>query len=300
MGSLPGRQKLANQYHMHLQIKTETLTVTPAMAERWLAEHNRRIEEGKYTQRNVSEQTVRRYTTDMKNGQWAWNPQPIVFDENGNLQDGQHRLWAVAKSGASVDFQVLRGSPVKTIEGVTTLDVIDRGRPRSIAQQLSLRGTKHAIRIAAGAVAIAAIAGDKMKVRLSMAQVLFILEELNFKEDLTNVIVPLCNTPNVAAGIYGAIAWYGRVRPRKAADFLKCFVSLENLSKGHPALALVRWVQSNRLVRQEQAAVAKVVAVALWAFDEGRTVDFLRPSEEAWTWLRRLNKAVCDQIVAKL
>ena len=43
---------------------------------------------------------------DMLNGNWELTPSPIIFDEDGTLIDGQHRLMAVEKSGVTCSFVV--------------------------------------------------------------------------------------------------------------------------------------------------------------------------------------------------
>lgn len=51
---------------------------------------------------------VERMAKDMREGRWTFNPEPITFDEDGNLLDGQHRLWAIVESGTTQRFVVAR------------------------------------------------------------------------------------------------------------------------------------------------------------------------------------------------
>ena len=46
---------------------------------------------------------------DMTAGKWQQNAATIVFDEDGFLKDGQHRLAAVILSGKTIEFVVVRG-----------------------------------------------------------------------------------------------------------------------------------------------------------------------------------------------
>lgn len=48
--------------------------------------------------------TVSHYADQMKRGEWQQTHQPLAFDEDGNLIDGQHRLAAVAQSGIGIWF----------------------------------------------------------------------------------------------------------------------------------------------------------------------------------------------------
>jgi len=81
---------------------------------------------------------VEEYSDAMTRGEWKLTPQGIVFDRDGNLLNGQNRLWAVVYSGASVHMRVSRGSDSNVA------NVIDRGSPQS-ARDLATRqtGNKH-------------------------------------------------------------------------------------------------------------------------------------------------------------
>lgn len=65
--------------------------VTPAKAQRWLDDKNRR-------NRPVRDDRVDRYAELMETGQWLASPDAIAFDHNGRLINGQHRLKAVVRS----------------------------------------------------------------------------------------------------------------------------------------------------------------------------------------------------------
>jgi len=76
-------------------------TVTPKAAEAWLNANksNRRLRDG----------VVERYADDMSNGRWTTCPEPISFYEDGDLADGQHRLFAIIESNTEQTFPVARG-----------------------------------------------------------------------------------------------------------------------------------------------------------------------------------------------
>lgn len=69
--------------------------------------------------RKLSRPVVNRYAEDMKAGRWELNGEPIVFDENGVLKNGQHRLAAIITAGVTVDIAVVRG----VSESVTAYDI---------------------------------------------------------------------------------------------------------------------------------------------------------------------------------
>lgn len=81
---------------------TEIVKVTPELALLWLQSNT--------FNRKISENIVNKYARDMKNGNWTLNHQGIAFDDSGVLVDGQHRLWAIIKSGSSIDIMVTQGA----------------------------------------------------------------------------------------------------------------------------------------------------------------------------------------------
>lgn len=111
--------------------------VTPEMAERWLLAntHNRK----------VRQQTVARYRADMEAGLWTMAADPIRFDRDGVLLDGQHRLIALSElpEVVTVPFLIVRGLPPES------QSVMDQGAKRTPGDQLSLAGIKNANALAA-------------------------------------------------------------------------------------------------------------------------------------------------------
>ena len=104
----------------------EKIDITPELARDWL----RSVD----VQRTLRKTRVARYADDMRAGRWGEDITPIVFDTNGNLANGQHRLHAIAESGTTQSMWVLRGvSP----EAITQMDT---GAPRSVGDQLKFAG----------------------------------------------------------------------------------------------------------------------------------------------------------------
>jgi hypothetical protein len=81
-------------------ITFELVCVTPEMAKEWLTRNidNRELQPG----------TVDGYARDMAAKNWQVTHQPIAFDDLGHLKDGQHRLWAIVKTGLSILTYVAR------------------------------------------------------------------------------------------------------------------------------------------------------------------------------------------------
>lgn len=92
--------------------------VTPSKATSWLNLNN--------TNRKLREGVAEKYADDMRNGRWTACPVPISFYDDGNVADGQHRLWAIVESGVAQRFPIARG--LKREDGLN----IDTGLGRSL------------------------------------------------------------------------------------------------------------------------------------------------------------------------
>lgn len=107
--------------------RVEKLTVTPELATKWLTETETK-------NRPLSNARVQEYAAEMLRGNWRLTHQGVAFDADGNLVDGQHRLWAIIESGCPVEMFVAFGlSKDCVIE-------IDGGRSRNLADRLGYCG----------------------------------------------------------------------------------------------------------------------------------------------------------------
>lgn len=105
---------------------SQVRTITPAMAEEMLKKNTQN--------RPLNQNYAQLYAKDMKAGNWKLNGEPIIFDDNGNLIDGQHRLMAVVIAGVPVDMLVVYGV------GSDSFETIDSGKKRTAADAFSLSG----------------------------------------------------------------------------------------------------------------------------------------------------------------
>ncbi len=103
---------------------TRWITVTPELAMKWLDEAN-------INNRKVREEHVKKLADDMAAGRWRGkNGEPIKFDRNGRLIEGQHRLWACVQS--DTPFETLMITDVDP-EDYKTSGI---GRPKNLADFL--------------------------------------------------------------------------------------------------------------------------------------------------------------------
>lgn len=123
------------------------MTVTPDMASDWLSYRNHP------KNRPLSKSVAGKYQADMESGRWALTPEGLIFDTQGQIISGQHRLKAVANSGKSFQFWVFPDQPRDIF------DVVDQGYKRTAAHVLRV---PHAVSIANAARHLAALAdGDR-------------------------------------------------------------------------------------------------------------------------------------------
>lgn len=66
--------------------------------------------------RPIKQERVNRYIADLARGDWKLNGKVLIFDENGTLRNGQHRLTAVAESNIAITTLVVRNVPVSAFD----------------------------------------------------------------------------------------------------------------------------------------------------------------------------------------
>lgn len=103
--------------------------ITPEKAQKYLATSK--------GNRNISQKFVDIYAQAMRKGEWMLNGVPIVFDEDGALIDGHHRLHAVIKAGVPIQSSVTRGVQE------TSFTTFDCGRNRNLGQLIGMQGVKN-------------------------------------------------------------------------------------------------------------------------------------------------------------
>lgn len=152
-------------------LRSQWIEVTPALAKKWLKNN--------FRNRPLRDDVVHAYARDMKNARWVYTHQGIAFNDRDELIDGQHRLSAVVLAGMAVRMMVTFGLPSQ-IEGqeMTTMDAVDRGATRSVADQLKIQhGLKDGSAIAMMCASIAPICSNERTRRLSVGQTLEIYRE---------------------------------------------------------------------------------------------------------------------------
>jgi hypothetical protein len=184
-------------------LRSQWIDITPALAEKWLANN--------FRNRPIRQDVVKAFARDMINGVWVQTHQGIAFNDKDDLIDGQHRLSAIVLSGVTVRMMVTFGLPSQIAgKEMTTMDAVDRGATRSVADQLTIQhGFKNGSITASICAAIASICYGERTRRLSVGQTLEVFR--TFEHAITWIIAHKSKergirSTGVAAGFAFAIA----------------------------------------------------------------------------------------------
>jgi len=233
------------------------------------------------------------YAEDMRSGRWLYAAEPLKFDVDGILLDGQHRLIALAS--------LAKESPDLSIKFmlVTGLDrqsqtVMDQGARRTAGDNLSMDGIRNANEVAAAARAYILWSTGRMFTdqRAATARVgnteaqEWVLSNPDFVEDCS-YSVKLKKDIDVSARLYmAAYSVFRRIDADAAKEFFAMWSTGANLHVGHPVLTLrdkLSRIRREKTKLSDRDAIAMIVTA--WnAFRSGRMLlRFSRPNGGLWT-----------------
>jgi hypothetical protein len=291
-------------------VRSQWIEITPAMATRWLTNN--------FRNRRVDDYTVMAYARDMACGQWVATHQGIAFNDKDELIDGQHRLMGIVKSGRTVRMMVTFGLPSR-IDGkeMTTMDAVDRGRPRSVADQLTIQhGMKNGSVTASVSAALASLCCGERTRRLSVGQTLevyrefesaaaLVIAERSKQSGLRTVgvlagfifaLMPECEGPERKEGVEPGEPqfWESRV-----AKMFRGVNTGEGLETGGAASRLREFLTSDEaklFTRSLDRGLAELVLQAIWLELEEKRVKKLEPGAQGLEHFRALQKGRVDRI----
>lgn len=118
-------------------VVSERCILTPAMAAALL--------ERNPDNRTIKQVTLDKMIRDIAAGHWAFNGEPIIIADTGELNDGQHRAIAVVKTQMSIETMITIGVPR------STRTTVDRGVARTPGDLLGMHEIKNGATTAAAA-----------------------------------------------------------------------------------------------------------------------------------------------------
>ena len=282
------------------QIRSVWMEVDPATAARWL--------ENNFRNRALKEDVVLAYARDMKNGVWVPTHQGVAFNDRDELIDGQHRLKAIILAGVTVRMMVTFGLP-SAIPGkeMTTMDAVDRGKTRSVADQLTIQhGIKNASITASVCASLAAICCTERTRRLSVGETLDIYR--TFESSITWVIIHRSREHGFrCAGVLAAFAFalpteegfFGGATP--IAQMYDRLLSGAKLPDGSPIKLLRAFLTSDDaklLTRGTDRGLAELVLQAIYLESRGTRVKRLQMATDGAEHFRSLQPESVSKVSA--
>lgn len=256
------------------KLTTVMESITPVKAEKYL-NHNT-------TNRTLRVGVAEQYEADMKAGRWTQCTAPIAFFEDGDIADGQHRLWAVIGSGVAQDFLVMRGLPREAAMN------IDTGLGRSLVDNGKISGLDTGLSTKLIAVCKAVEMGDKTWGRFSNSERALFVDKHRAAGEWAVKRAPKGATlkgANVLAAI--ARAWYVEPNKERLAQF--CDVLSTGFSEGvddTAAVALRNYLQGVAGPTGRRAAAADAwqpaflkCQNAIWYFMRRKALTVIRPTD---------------------
>jgi len=257
--------------------------VTPELASKWLGTQ--------VLNRNVQKVAMLGYRADMIRGLWHFAGDPIRFDVEGHLIDGQNRLEALAGidiPNFAIPFVVQTGLPAEAQM------VMDQGARRTAGQQLYLKGIPSGSSLAAGVRLMWRWEDGKLFDRsitegtaTTNAQVVEWID--THRDAALKAVDNLWMIRSIGLRPSPGITLALRLGPEMAnlvQDFYREMHTLENLPKGSPTLTLA---QRLRRVRQVDDLVLTEVdhlgfLVQTWnSWVNGKTRTKLQRPKGGWS-----------------
>lgn len=203
-------------------------TITPELATHILEKND--------SNRNIVGNNLLKISTDIENGLWVLNGEAIIISEDGQLNDGQHRLMAVNIAKMPIETVIFFGA---TRDSRYTVDM---GTARSTSHYLSMEGVKNAHNVAAAAKVLllfkrgvhthaAHISGTKQEVRA------FYHENRELIDRACQAVAykTFASTVGVSATI-AAYAILNDVNPSACEEYFTKLADGDGLSKGSAIL----------------------------------------------------------------
>lgn len=248
-------------------------SVLPEMAQIYLTTNDKN--------RKKRPHRVARYAQAMINGRWNLTGEAIIFDNEGRLINGQHRMQAAVDSGKAFTTLVVRG-----VER-TSFANIDSGLTRTAADVLLDRDRdKYSTQQAAAArLVIAYNAGQTRNTdqMLDYVDNSTIVDEITSNADLYDEVIEkikarpqyIIMSSLIAFGVL-AYDFYDDPDARDWLDlFFEGLIEGANLSKGDPRLAMRNWASGS--ARTKSNTLQMYGLIHAWnAFSAGRTLDHIR------------------------
>lgn len=248
-------------------ITSKVELISPKMAKQYLATMRKN--------RAVSERAVLAYADAMKNDKWHFHGQPIQFDVNGKLVDGQHRLRAIVESGETIKMLVVRGVSDAAV------NLIDTGRRRTAAHQLAAEGCIDSNATAAAILLLSNYDSGTIghnQVKINNADIITAwraVPGIDASREYSHMIGKILPR---GIGIWAHFI-FARIDADAAKVFFQHLASGSELKAGSPILLLrnrLIELRMNKTVRPNRTWLCAIIVKAWNAFRNGSKLDSLK------------------------
>jgi hypothetical protein len=219
--------------------------------------------------------SVAAFAAAMQRGEWKLNGESIIISNNGELNDGQHRLAAVVRAGVEVPMLLTFGVERETRH------TLDQGIGRSPSHILQMFGEKATTNLATTLqFAYAYDHGKGFNVRPSSEELLDTLHKHPELRDRLREVFYVIKVFRLSAGYIAGAHWLTTAYdPPRAKEFLSAVTTGAGVTSAHHPVARIRTIfmqhfaKTNRRTSVEQAA-NYIKAFNTWASREKRFVTW--------------------------
>lgn len=227
---------------------------------------------------------VREYAAQQGAGEWHLTGQPIIFDSEWNLLDGQHRLLACVSSGEEMCVMVVVGVDP------SARPYIDGGKARTSGEVMQIEGIKNGKKIAACLSLVigydhgALTSKTMMRVHASRSAMLAFYGANAAAADAAVLAGENCyRSLRVTPAAWAATCFIlSRIDSDRSAAFTSGVAEGVSLRHNDPRLALRNWfinrMQKHQTVTSGEALMSMVIAWNKWV--SGKDAKLHKP------WMR--------------
>ena len=201
--------------------------------------------------RSLSARMVERYRSIMQEGKWRLNGEAIVFDWDGRLLNGHHRLTGIIEAGVKVDIVVIRGVDPACFA------TYDSGLKRTLGHNMTIHGSRMG-NVVAAMISIIICAQEQRALtgfEINNEDALLIYDQ--HPEDYENSAKLAKVAPHIMSGSIGPAMHYifSRIDKNSADEFFADFVRGSGLDQYDPVHVL-----REKLMRVKEGPKSRVAA----------------------------------------
>lgn len=227
-------------------------------------------------QRKPKQRHLESMTRDMVNDGFIFTGEPIIFDVNGYMIQGQHRCLACVTSGESFDVLVVRGVPANAYEGM------DITAKRTAADTLAKDNCDSATAAATITAKVASylLGMSDLENNVHSPIVVRRVYQANREQiDKAARVASRCRVFRMGGQPFGYSYFrFSEIDQESADEFFDKLVTGEQLVKGDPILTLRNYLFNNTFQRNDLLRVLYYV----WnVWRQGRSLSVIRVPKDA-------------------